>query len=235
MSKVEPPTPTNAEASNAPWMEFALKELGKNIAEQDAAGEYQRALYRALAANNPQGRTLLDWNKIDLDLSQSAGDAFGPILMDSGNSDIAKYLRTVKTDPALDKKGRSWELSTSWKTKGGWRMAAWCAAFVNWCLIQAGASHLGYATADAWLKFGMTLAAPTYGCLVIVAPSSSTGSTTGHVAFYGGSVGKYIWLLGGNQGNKVCWIPWNSASVRGYRWPAVTGDYVRPAAGTAFA
>jgi hypothetical protein len=72
-------------------MKFALQELGEHIAENDAAGEYQRTLYRTLAANNPHGPTLLDWNEIDLRLARSATAVVGPILMDRANSGVKKY------------------------------------------------------------------------------------------------------------------------------------------------
>jgi uncharacterized protein (TIGR02594 family) len=231
--KLEPPAPTDAESLVAPWMEIALGELGKGIGEKDAATEYQRTVYRALSANNPKGPTLIDWNRVDLEWSKSAASALGPTLMDSANRDIKKYLSTVRTDPSLDKKHRSFTLDTVRHTDTGWRMTAWCAAFVNWCLMQVDANHLGYATAASWMRFGRAIAHPIYGCVVVVAPSSDTGSTTGHVAFYGGMTGNNVWLLGGNQGRKVCWMRKDKSSVRGYRWPQIMGDFPGRAAGTA--
>src|SRR5579862_3716495 len=68
---------------------------------------------------------------------------------------------------------------------------------------------------------------------LVVAPSSDTGSTTGHVAFYGGVTGNDVWLLGGNQGRKVCWMRKNKSSVRGYRWPQIMRDVPGRAGGTA--
>ncbi|HEY3840263.1 MAG TPA: TIGR02594 family protein [Bryobacteraceae bacterium] len=233
--KLQPPSPTDDETFSAPWMKFALQELGKHVGEHDAASEYQRTLYRTLAANNPQGPSLLDWNKVNLQLARGATTAVGPALMDGANRDVEKYLDTVRTDPSLDKKHRSFKLDKVRQTDSGWRMTAWCAAFVNWCLMQADATHLGYATAASWLKFGMPLAHPVYGCVVVVAPSSDTGSTTGHVAFYGGSTGKNLWLLGGNQGRKVSWMQKDRGHARGYRWPAIAGDYSKRTGNSAIA
>ena len=112
-------------------------------------------------------------------------------------------------------------------------MTAWCAAFVNWCLIQANVQHLGHATASSWLKFGNHMYHPQYGCIVVVAPGSDTGSTTGHVAFFEGSIGNEVWLLGGNQGRKVSWIRKKVSKVKGYRRPAMVGDFERPNTATA--
>jgi len=229
----QPSPPTEAESFAAPWMKWALDELGKNIAERDAATDYKRNLYHALSANNPNGPSLLDWNKLDLQFASDATNAAGPILMEFANPQIRKYLDTVQTDPSLDKKHRSCKLDPVRKTNSEWRMTAWCAAFVNWCLIQAKVAHLGYATAGSWAKFGTPLIHPAYGCVVVVAPGADTGSTTGHVAFYGGSVGCEVWLLGGNQHRSVSWMRKNAKSVRAYRWPAILGDFPRRPANTA--
>jgi uncharacterized protein (TIGR02594 family) len=231
--KLQPPVPTEAESLAAPWMEIALGELGKHIGEKDAASEYQRSVYRALSANNPKGPTLLDWNKIDLQWSKSAASAAGPMLMEQANPDIKKYLSTVQTDPELDKKHRSFKLDAVRQTNTEWRMTAWCAAFVNWCLMQVDANHLGYATAASWMRFGRPIVHPRYGCVVVAKPSSATGSTTGHVAFYGGTIGDYVWLLGGNQSRKVSWMGNKKSSVKGYRWPEIMGDFPGRATGTA--
>ena len=98
-------------------------------------------------------------------------------------------------------------------------MTAWCAAFVNWCLKQAGAPHLGYATAESWLRFGTPLPSAVYGCVTIIPPAGHTRSTTGHVAFYTGRKGSKVLLLGGNQGNKVCEMEAAADRILGYRWP----------------
>jgi hypothetical protein len=58
---------------------------------------------------------------------------------------------------------------------------------------------MGYATAASWLRFGTPLPAPAYGCITVVKPSSDTGSTTGHVAFFVEKKGDALVLLGGNQ------------------------------------
>jgi uncharacterized protein (TIGR02594 family) len=206
-------------------MKWALEELGKRVGEHDSASEYKRTLYRALSANNPHGPSLLDWNKINLQLASHATNAMGAMLMEFANPEVKKYLDTVQTDPALNKKHRSFKLDPVRKTNSEWRMTAWCAAFVNWCLIQAKVTHLGFATAASWVTFGVPLAHPVYGCVVVIAPSSDTGSTTGHVAFYGGSLGSQIWLLGGNQHRTVCWIRKERQFARAYRWPGIIGDF----------
>jgi hypothetical protein len=55
--------------------------------------------------------------------------------------------------------------------------------------------------------------------VTIIPPSKSTGSTTGHVAFYTGVKGDNIQLVGGNQGDKVSEMEAQADRVLGYRWP----------------
>lgn len=225
--QIAPQPPTKQATARAPWMAFALQELGKHVHEVNAPGEIENNLYLSLAANNPHGPTLLDWDKLDHQMAHPS-DNLASVLMNTGNPEVKKYLDSVRTDPDLDKKRRSYKLDAVRKDPSGWRMTAWCAAFVNWCLSRADAPHLGYATAASWLKFGLPMAHPDYGCVVVIKPGSATSSTTGHVAFYGSSEGHHIWLLGGNQHQKVSWMKANKEKVRGYRWPGAVGDFPHP-------
>ena len=69
-------------------MRFALQELGKGVAGHDAPTESQQTLYHALAANDPHGPSLLDWKRVDLDLSRQATQGIAPVLMDLANPDV---------------------------------------------------------------------------------------------------------------------------------------------------
>jgi uncharacterized protein (TIGR02594 family) len=107
-------------------------------------------------------------------------------------------------------------------------MLAWCAAFVNWCLTKAGVRPLGSAWAADWLTFGTDVTtSPPRGAIVVVKPSAATNAKggSGHVAFYGGTEGDQIWIFGGNQLRRVCWMKKPTDSVRGYRWPCPVGDF----------
>ena len=147
------------------------------------------------------------------------------------NPEVNKYFDGVKTDPAYDKKGRSFKIAPTYESGGYGKITAWCAAFVNWCLSQAGAPLLGYATAKSWLEFGTPVARPVYGCLTVIKPSSSTGSTTGHVAFFVEYRGNNVVLLGGNQGDAVSEVPFKESTVLGYRWPTNFNHYLLAATG----
>jgi uncharacterized protein (TIGR02594 family) len=99
-----------------------------------------------------------------------------------------------------------------------WQVTAWCAAFVNWCLAEAGSPSLGYATASSRLNFGTPLATPVPGCITVMPPMSSTGGGTGHVAFFVKQEGEITYLLGGNQNDEINITGYKSKPV-GYRWP----------------
>jgi uncharacterized protein (TIGR02594 family) len=146
------------------------------------------------------------------------------------NPEIHKYFAGIKTDPAGDPKGRgrSWDVASTYENAGKGEVTPWCAAFVNWCLGQAGAPRLGYATARSWLEFGTPVAAPVYGCITVIKPSGETRSTTGHVAFFVEHVGDKVKLLGGNQvrGTRVSETLFAAGSVIGYRWPTKIDHYL---------
>ncbi len=239
------------DTSSAPWMDIAKAELGKKIHELSANDPFVKSLRGALAvdaqmraseqmlAKFGEGSMLLGtqpdaWDPGRFNLfSRQLVDPTGPLVgrmeadrLKERNPEIDKYFDGLKSDPAYDKKGRSYDIDSTHQSGGYGRITAWCAAFVNWCLSEVDVPHLGYATARSWLDFGTPVAYPVYGCLTIIKPSTSTGSTTGHVAFFVKMQGKRVVLLGGNQGDAVSEVPFNEASVLGYRWPTKIDHYL---------
>lgn len=97
----------------------------------------------------------------------------------------------------------------------------WCGAFVAFCLGKAGFLRKGTGAARAanWMDFGKPLDGPKKGCVVVLEPQAPGSS--GHVGFWDRTVGERIFLLGGNQGNKVGVNSFALRDVRkfGYRWP----------------
>ena len=76
----------------------------------------------------------------------------------------------------------------------------WCAAFVNWVLMQAGIARTESAAALSFLKWGKAVSKPAYGDLCVI----NRGGGRGHVGFFvgyghNGSIG----ILGGNQSDEV--------------------------------
>jgi uncharacterized protein (TIGR02594 family) len=100
-------------------------------------------------------------------------------------------------------------------TTGKWKNdeVAWCASFVNWCLVQSNIQSLNSATAFDYKNFGAKLNKPAYGAIAIMNYS--------HVGFVAGqnSDGRIV-LLGGNQADAVNYSPNAISAVLQYRYPA---------------
>ena len=103
---------------------------------------------------------------------------------------------------------------------------AWCAAFVNWCLEQAGEKGTYHALARSFIDWGYEVEPPRLGSIIVVRrrlhKDASTGSRAGfHVGFliYGG---KYSYrILGGNQSDSVSYRNFSKRlySCEAIRWP----------------
>lgn len=98
--------------------------------------------------------------------------------------------------------------------------AAWCSSFMNWVFEQTGINGTGSALARSWLTWGRELAQSRYGCVVVLEREDPCG-WQGHVGFFLRVEGDQIYLLGGNQLDKVCVHHYPSSSVLGFRWPAI--------------
>ena len=89
----------------------------------------------------------------------------------------------------------------------------WCAAFVCWCLEQAGIESTHSAAAASYLNWGKDIGdTPEEGCIVVFPH---------HVTFYVDGVDDdYIKCLGGNQADSVKYSNFPVANVLSYRMPA---------------
>jgi uncharacterized protein (TIGR02594 family) len=106
---------------------------------------------------------------------------------------------------------------------------AWCASFVNWCLVQAQKKGCDSAAAIAWLDWGQKLQQARGGAITIIqdkakkkAFDASIGTSSGnHVSFFVSQTSSHITLFGGNQSRQVkeSSYPLEKWSVLGYRWP----------------
>lgn len=91
--------------------------------------------------------------------------------------------------------------SKFWGTDDSGGRNAWCASFVAWVMKQNGYVAVENAfRAKAWSSFGKKIKDPVYGAIGV---KSRRGG--GHVAFVVGQSldGKYLFMLGGNQGDMV--------------------------------
>jgi len=93
---------------------------------------------------------------------------------------------------------------------------AWCTAFVNWCAMKADKVYSNKLNARSYLAIGKSIRPPELGCIAILWRVHIT-SWKGHVGFYITEDEKNVYLLGGNQHNKVCIKPYPRNRVLGYR------------------
>lgn len=98
---------------------------------------------------------------------------------------------------------------------------AWCAAFVNWLCWVVGIVGSGSSAARSFLRWGekTTLDDAKPGDVVVLW-RESPGSWKGHVGIYHDHDDTTVTLLGGNQGNQVCFKKYDIGRVLEVRrWP----------------
>lgn len=96
----------------------------------------------------------------------------------------------------------------------------WCSSFVNWCIRQARMLHpeldleTRSAAAASWASWGHELEEGQLGCIVVMERPGGN-----HVGFYVDEDDDGVYVLGGNQGDRVCIrrFPWER--ITNFRWP----------------
>ena len=136
--------------------------------------------------------------------------------------------RGVREVPGSTSNPRVLQYHNSTTLKATDDAVAWCAAFVGWCLEQAGVTHTRSARARSYLAWGakVSVVHPPIGAVVILArgsgrqPGPETLDAQGHVGFFfGHGPPGELYLLGGNQSNAVCLERYSIHRVLGIRWP----------------
>ena len=79
---------------------------------------------------------------------------------------------------------------------------AWCAAFVNWCVLRSGYQPQHSARVADWWGWGRPVA-PTYGAICILQPLTVDQAGSGHIGFLHAEDDTNVWLLSGNSHNQV--------------------------------
>ena len=93
---------------------------------------------------------------------------------------------------------------------------AWCAAFLNWCLLQAGKPTTGSLLARSFLKYGKATKRPVYGDIVVLWREKKDG-IYGHCGLFIREVDNVIYMIGGNQNNSVNVAGYPKEMLLGYR------------------
>lgn len=92
----------------------------------------------------------------------------------------------------------------------------WCSSFVNWCMKRVGIPRTKSAAARSWLNWGEPTDRPGGVAVLTRGPNPAAG----HVGFYLGEREGSLYLLGGNQGDRVSIAKFPVARLLGIRWPS---------------
>lgn len=93
----------------------------------------------------------------------------------------------------------------------------WCAAFVNHCLQSAGLNGTEKPNARSYLSWGQPTE-PKLGAIAVLWRGTPDG-WQGHVGFFLDQGATSVYLLGGNQGDRVSVAAYPRDRILGYRWP----------------
>jgi uncharacterized protein (TIGR02594 family) len=100
---------------------------------------------------------------------------------------------------------------------------AWCSAFVNWCFAQLQMPRTHSLAARSWLDYGRGRNDYRFGSVIVLwrgAPlPASIKNAPGHVGFVERWDGENVYVLGGNQSNRVSIKPYPHSRVLSVRWP----------------
>jgi uncharacterized protein (TIGR02594 family) len=95
---------------------------------------------------------------------------------------------------------------------------AWCASFVCWVLEMSGIPSTKSKSAASYLEWGKECDLQV-GCIVVFDKTDKDAAGSGHVAFCMGVSGEEVFVLGGNQSNRVGIDVRRRMHVVAARWP----------------
>ena len=93
----------------------------------------------------------------------------------------------------------------------------WCSSFACWVIEELKMVSPRSAVARSWLEWGYELKEPVPGCIVVLASGNS--SWQAHVGFFVKDNDDFIWVLGGNQKDKVSVEKFSKKKLLAYRSP----------------
>jgi uncharacterized protein (TIGR02594 family) len=93
---------------------------------------------------------------------------------------------------------------------------AWCSACINYYAKKKGYEYSGKLDARSWLKMPIVVLKPNMGDVVVLWRNDPS-SWEGHIGLFIAWDTKYIWILGGNQGNSISIAPYPRERLLGFR------------------
>lgn len=140
------------------------------------------------------------------------------------NDNLAKTSRSAldvaRQFQGLNEKADSKVLDGFMQASGTWKNltakdTAWCAAFANAAIVQAGGKGTGSNAASSFMGWGTGTTQPKVGDIVVLRPQSR--GATGHVGFVAGFGDGTVQIFGGNQSNSAKVSTYSTREVVGYR------------------
>lgn len=132
---------------------------------------------------------------------------------------VARAELGTREEPGVRHNSRILEYHRATSLQASADETPWCSAFANWVMAQCGIKGTNSAAARSWLGWGEALTEPRLGCITVLWRGTPDGPQ-GHVGFLDRIDARGIWLLGGNQGDKVSVAVFPPARLLGFRWPA---------------
>lgn len=148
-------------------------------------------------------------------------------MIDAKLADIPPWLEIARREIGVKEKFGNAENARILQYHRATRLKAqkdevpWCAAFVCFCLEQAGIRSTRSAAASSYATWGeQCMLKP--GCIVVLGKADPDAGGTGHVAFFEqwSEDKSMVLLLGGNQRNQVCVAPRPADRIVAARWPS---------------
>lgn len=129
-------------------------------------------------------------------------------------------MQVAQQFAGLNEKADSPVLDSFMMSSGTWsrlsaKDTAWCAAFANAAIIQAGGQGTGSNLASSFMDWGMGTNNPQPGDIVVLKPQSAGSS--GHVGFLASYGNGKVQIFGGNQSNGVNVQTYDASEVRAFR------------------
>ena len=180
-------------------------------------GGKQAAKQNAMAAMLPQSGSPGGNPMAAMGGVAMGGAPSGPV---AGAGDMPELMRIASQNLGMNENDQNAAL-TEYLKNGGVSLdpavTAWCAAYVNATLKQAGMEGTGSNLARDFLKWGDEVSEPQRGDIAVFSRGDPNGPY-GHVGFFDGyNEDGTIRLLGGNQGDAVSYSDYSPDRLLGFR------------------
>lgn len=129
----------------------------------------------------------------------------------------ARYLGVEELPGASDHPLIQWWLSLCNLPLASHDEVPWCSAFVNGIAWELGLMRSKSALARSWLTIGAECRADAARADDTIVVLARGPAPFGHVGFFSSVGPNLVYVLGGNQANRVSVFPFPATAVLGYR------------------